>query len=275
MSIVFLSVLTPATNANADGGGSCNNVKLGNDYIPKSPNLLVATGSRYKVSATKIEWVRALYQSGSELEISWSRWKELDQAQETLFYDSYVLYQSTDKGLTWGCSTISAARFFFNLTGLIQDTDYDFALTATDGSVWAPPTYFSASTNLSKRPVLKKCIPEDFNPILQSLGANLLTILPGLEQYGRDLPLKWTYSENNWKSLKTYKTPWDEIFVSISSPVLIPYTRYAKQVEVKVTPNADKTPKNFQSIAYSGYTSAGCKAQTFKIDIKKKTLVRR
>ena len=261
--------------AKADGGGSCYNVKLGNDYIPKRPENLLAKDSRYKISETKIESVRASYASSSEINISWSRWKVLDQAQETLFYDSYILYRSSDKGLNWECSTISAARFFFDLSGLTKDTDYEFALTATDGSVWAPPTYFSSSTNILKRPVQQLCIPEDFKPSVTSLEGGTLLIATN-QRFGNDLLLKWTYSENNWKSFKTAKSlVWGGNYSRIEEGVVIRFSRSAKQLEVKAIPSAEKVDPIFFSIAVKGYTSAGCETQTFKVDLKKKSLVRK
>ena len=272
--IFFFPFFNPLVVANADSGGSCSQIKLGLDYIPKSPEDLLDTDSRYKISETKIEGLRAGYNSDSEIALSWSRWPIFDQATETLFYDSYVVYYSENQGQTWKCSTISAALITFNLGGLKKDTDYEFALSATDGSVWAPPTYFSGSTNLSKRPKLQLCIPERFSPSLNSVVGNLLLITTN-EPFGNNLPLKWTYSENNWKSFKTYKSPTWGIFTRFEEPVFIPFTKNAKYVEVKVTPSAEKINKRDYSIAYSGYTSRGCKAQTFKIDLKKKTLVRR
>ncbi len=274
VSIVFLSICTPAIIANADGGGSCYNIKLGNDYIPKSPDLLVATDSRYKISETKIEGVRALYESSSQINISWSRWKILDQAQDTLFYDSYILYRSADQGQTWQCSTISAARFFFDLSGLIKDTDYDFALTATDGFVWAPPTYFSASTNLLKRPVLQMCIPESFKPSVAAVVGKTVFIGTN-EPLGSDLLLRWTFSENNWKSFKNVSSRYGGNFARFEEAIYFELSKSAKQVEVKVTPRADKINQMFQSNAYSGYTSAGCKTLTFKVDLKRKTLLKK
>lgn len=271
--LIVCSLSLPTENAVSDLGGSCSTIKLGDNYIPKSPEILTAVNSGYKISETKIESARALYQSSEELNVSWMRWKVLDQGDETLFYDSYVLYKSSDNGVTWSCSRISAALFQFSLGGLTKDTDYEFALTATDGITWATPIYFAGSTNLSKRPVFKLCIPEGFEPTLTSLMKDKIFISTN-QPFGNDLLLNWTYSENKWKSSKTYKSPYGTSLTRIEEPIFIPFTKAAKQVDIRVVPKADKILQTYVSRGYSGYTSKGCPSLTYKIDLKKKSLVK-
>ena len=269
--VVLVLTITQSPIAIADTGGSCTNIRLGNDYIPRSPEAFTAPGSKLRISPVKLTGINASYSSGTEINLRWSRWEVLDQAKETLFYASYVLFYSADKGVSWKCSTVSSALIWLTLDGLEKDTDYKFALTATDGTFWAAPEYFEGSTNILKRPVLTQCIPEDFKPVLVSVSSRFILITTGVP-FGFELPLKWVLSENNWKTSSTHKDPWGESYLRISDPVAIKISGKKNLVQIRVTPSADRIKKIYQSNAYSGVTSAGCPTQTYQVDVKKKTL---
>jgi hypothetical protein len=272
LATFLISTALNVAPALADTGGSCSGIKLGNDYIPRNPIELEAD-PKIRFTNVSVDGVGAFYSSPTELSLNWSRWPVFDQTDETLFYDKYILFRSSDAGVSWQCSTISSALIFFTLSGLPQNTDYKFAISATNGSVWARPTYFSGSTNPTNRPVLTRCIREDFKPKVATQGkiTNFLLITSGVS-FGDDLPLKWTLSENRWKSSTTYKDTYGQTFIPISSPVILKISGRKGLVQIKVTPFADKTPKIFQSDAYSGITSKGCPSQTYEVDIKKKTM---
>ena len=274
--VAMISTFTQPPNSSADTGGSCSlnsntNLKLGNDYIPKSPEAFLAAGSTFKISGVKLEGIRATYSSSTEISISWSRWPVLDQAKETLFYDSYVLFYSSDNGSSWRCSTISTSLIWFTLGGLEKDTDYKFALTATDGSIWAAPIYFGASTNLLKRPVFQICLPVDLSPTVDLFGSSYILIRTNAA-YGSILPVKWLYSENKWKTIGTYKNPYKETFIPITEGPIIPITRKAISIDLRLVPAAEKIPKESISAGYSGYTSKSCKPLNLRINLAKKTI---
>ena len=276
VAVALISTITPSQISSADTGGSCSvnpstNLKLGNDYIPKSPGAYLAAGSTFKISDVKLEGIRATYASSTEISIAWSRWEVLDQAKETLFYDRYVLFYSSDNAVSWRCSTISTALFWFTLGGLEKDTDYKFAMTATDGSIWAAPTYFEASTNFSKRPIFQRCLPTDLSPTIDLLSSSYILIRTKAA-YGNNLPVKWLYSENRWKSTNTYKNPYRQTFIPVTEVPIIPISRKAVSLDIRLVPAAEKIPQESIGVGYSGNTSKGCKPLNLRINLAKKAI---
>jgi hypothetical protein len=206
---------------------------------------------------------KASYVDNTTLEISWSRWEQLDKAAETLVYDKYLLYYSIDKGSSWSCVAISTARYWWTLEKLLPNTSYDFAFLATDGVSWAKPVFFTGTTDASKRPVEKACIPNTVEANMTFTGSSATFII---KKGDASLPIKWEYSFDNWKTKKKYVSPWKEEYIRLTSALVFLVPRNNVSVlNLRATAFAEQTTKLETDRSVLGYTSKGCPVREFAL----------
>ena len=255
LTMIFSSVVAVSSAQAYD----CSITKYGLYNAPLNPNDY--NKDSRPISTIALKTPKASYVDNTTLEISWSRWEQLDKATETLFYDKYLLYYSIDKGSSWSCVAISTARYWWTLEKLSPNTSYDFAFLATDGVAWAKPVFFSGSTDPSKKPIELLCLPE-------TIEANM-TFSDGLATFiitkgNKSLPMRWEYSFDNWKTKKKYTSPWKEEYIRLGAAVGFSSPKKSVSVlNLRAFAAAEKITKWETSQSVLGYTSKGCPVREF------------
>jgi hypothetical protein len=256
---LLISFISPSNNALAVEARDCSVVKLGLKFPPKSPGEVSNDGRN--VGGSELKNLRAIYSSQTSLEVNWSPWAEIRSSTETYFYAAYLLYFSSNAGQSWSCIRISDALISETLENLQPNTNYQIALIATNGTVWSKPIYTSASTNPNNRPIQQLCLPDSLENQVRFFGSGVsLAITNG----NVDLPVRWEYSFDGWKSKKKYKSPYGEEYVPLRQPLIFstPNSK-ASVLNIRGFAAADKIPKIFKSESVLGYTSKNCSIREF------------
>lgn len=237
----------------------CSTTKYGLYNAPVNPNNY-NMDSR-PISTIALNTPKAAYANNTSLDIYWSRWGQLDKATETLFYDKYLLYFSSNKGSSWSCVAISTALYSWTLEKLLPNTAYDFAFMATDGVTWAKPVFFSGNTDPSKKPIELLCLPDavDANMTFSDGTASFI-----ITKGNNSLPIRWEYSFDNWKTKKKYTSPWKEDYIRLGAAVVVSSpTKNVSVLNLMAFAAAEMMTKWETSQSVRGYTSKGCPVREF------------
>jgi len=203
----------------------CSITKYGLYNAPLNPNDY--NKDSRPISTIALNTPKASYVNNTTLEINWSRWGQLDEATETLFYDKYLLYYSNNKGSSWSCVAISTARYSWTLEKLLPNTSYDFAFLATDGVSWAKPVFFTGDTDPNKKQIELLCLPDAVEANMTFSGDSATFVIT---KGNKSLPIRWEYSFDNWKTKKKYISPWKEEYIRLGTAVI--FTGPNKNVSV-------------------------------------------
>lgn len=239
----------------------CSITKYGLYNAPLNPNDY--NKDSRPISTIALNTPKASYVNNTTLDIYWSRWGQLDEATETLFYDKYLLYYSNNKGSSWSCVAISTARYSWTLEKLLPNSAYDFAFMATDGVTWAKPVFFSGNTDPSRKPIELLCLPDAVEANMTFSG-NLATFV--ITKGNKSLPMRWEYSFDNWKTKKKYTSPWKEEYIRLGAAVVFSGPNKSVSVlNLRAFAAAEMTTKWETSASVLGYTSKGCPVREFAL----------